>query len=120
MPTPLGPVMKAWVGPVCKSGHPYHLPRVVDPVSAAIDSTECAEIGHADAIRARDEGMALICCQSCGVPYHLPHVVDPVSDAIVSTECAEIGHAYAIRARDEGMDRPVGSVGVTLPPAPHR
>ena len=45
--------------PVVSLGFPYHLPRVVDPVSPAIVSTECAEIGHAYAIRARDEGMVL-------------------------------------------------------------
>ena len=88
---------------------PYHLPRVVDPGSVAIVSTECAEIGHAYAIRARDEGMGLPVVSSVGFPYHLPRVVDPVSVAIVSTECAEIGHAYAIRARDEGMGPPVVS-----------
>ena len=59
MPAPLGPVMKAWILPVVSRGVPYHLPRVVDPVSHAIVSTECAEIGHAYAIRARDEGMDL-------------------------------------------------------------
>ena len=90
--------------PVASVGFPYHLPRVVDPVSHAIVSTECAEIGHACAIRARDEGMDFPL--SVRSPYHLPRVVDPVSLAIVSTECAEIGHADAIRARDEGMDLP--------------
>ena len=80
MPTPLGPVMKAWVCP-CSRGFPYHLPRVVDPVSDAIVSTECAEIGHAYAIRAGDEGMVLP-VGSSGVPYHLPRVVDPVSVAM--------------------------------------
>ena len=59
MPTPSGPVMKAWILPVVSRGFPYHLPRVVDPGSVAIVSTECAEIGHAYAIRARDEGMVL-------------------------------------------------------------
>ena len=59
MPTPSGPVMKAWLCPLSVVGYPYHLPRVVDPGSAAIVSTECAEIGHAYAIRARDEGMVL-------------------------------------------------------------
>ena len=49
--------MKAWLLPVGSRGLPYHLPRVVDPGSVAIVSTECAEIGHAYAIRARDEGM---------------------------------------------------------------
>ena len=43
--------------PVVSSGFPDHLPYVVDPVSGAIVSTEGAEIGHAYAIRARDEGM---------------------------------------------------------------
>ena len=67
MPAPSGPVMKAWRLPVDSIGFPYHLPRVVDPVSAAIVSTECAEIGHACAIRARDEGMDLPVV-SVGVP----------------------------------------------------
>ena len=122
MPTPSGPVMKAWARPLAVVGLPHHLPRVVDPVSGARVSTECAEIGHACAIRARDKGMGLPVV-SLGVPYHLPRVVDPVSPAIASTECAEIGHACAIRARDEGMGRP-GPVskcpGCPLPPAPRR
>ena len=59
--------MKAWVCPLAVVGVPYHLPRVVDPVSVAIVSTECAEIGHAYAIRARDEGMGLPVA-SLGVP----------------------------------------------------
>ena len=59
MPTPSGPVMKAWVCPLAVAEYPYHLPRVVDPESEARVSTECAEIGHACAIRAGDEGMAL-------------------------------------------------------------
>ena len=110
MPTPSGPVMKAWL-PVASPGVPYHLPRVVDPGSGAIASTECAEIGHACAIRAGDEGMANAVV-SVGIPYHLPRVVDPVSVALVSTECAEVGHACAIRAGDEGMELPVVSRGV--------
>ncbi len=105
--------------PVGSRGLPYHLPRVVDPVSAAIVSTECAEIGHAYAIRARDEGMGLP-VGSRGLPYHLPRVVDPGSDAIVSTECAEIGHAYAIRAGDEGMGPARCQSRSTPPPAPRR
>ena len=78
MPAPLGPVMKAWRSPLPVLGFPYHLPGVVDPVSVAIVSTECAKIGHACTIRARDEGMGLP-VGSRGFPYHLPRVVDPVS-----------------------------------------
>ena len=53
--------------PVGSLGVPYHLPRVVDPVSVAIVSTECAEIGHAYAIRARDEGVMPVV--SPGYPF---------------------------------------------------
>ena len=58
MPTPLGPVMKAWMLPVVSLRSTLPPARVVDPGSRAIVSTECAEIGHAYAIRAGDEGMA--------------------------------------------------------------
>ena len=100
MPTPLGPVMKAWICPLVSRGSPYHLPRVVDPESGAIVSTECAEIGHAYAIRAGDEGMDLPVV-SRGVPYHLPRVVDPVSVAIVSTECAKVGYFLAVKVNEK-------------------
>ena len=76
MPAPSGPVMKAWILPVGSGGVPYHLPRVVDPGSAAIVSTECAEIGHAYAIRARDEGMVLPVV-SLGAPTTCPASLIP-------------------------------------------
>ena len=69
------------------------------PEALAIVSTECAEIGHAYAIRARDEGMVLPVV-SVGVPYHLPRVVDPVSVAIVSTECAKVGCFLAVKVNE--------------------
>jgi hypothetical protein len=83
-------------------GEPHHLPRVVDPVSLAIVSTKCAEVSHAYAISARDEGMDLP-AGSPGVPYHLPRVVDPETGANASTECAETGYAYAIRSGDKSL-----------------
>ena len=86
--------------PVVSLGVPYHLPRVVDPGSAAIVSTECAEIGHAYAIRAGDEGMVLPVV-SVGLPYHLPRVVDPVSVAKVSTECAKVGYFLAVKVNEK-------------------
>ena len=67
--------MKAWYCP-WQSGSPYHLPRVVDPESDAIVSTECAEIGHAYAIRAGDEGMGLS-VGSLGCPTTCPASLIP-------------------------------------------
>jgi len=63
-----------------------------------------AKVGHACAIRARDEGVGRPAAVNPRRPYHLTHVVDPVGVANDSPECAENGHAYAIRARDEGTD----------------
>ena len=102
--------MKAWHCPLAVAEYPTTCPASLIPEAQLLVSTECAEIGHAYAIRAGDEGMMLPVV-SQEYPYHLPCVVDPGSRARVSTECAEIGHAYAIRARDEGMVLPVVSLG---------
>jgi len=58
-------------------GFTHHLPRVVDPGSVAIESTECAEISHACAIGARDERMTRVCAANVGVPYHPPASLIP-------------------------------------------
>jgi hypothetical protein len=85
--------------PVGSPRCPYHLPRVVDPISDASVSTECTEVGHAYAIRAGDEGMELPVLGS-GVPYHVPRVVDPVSDANVSADCAEGCYFLAVKVNE--------------------
>ena len=78
MPTPLGPVMKAWICPLSVVEYPTTCPASLIPEAVAIVSTECAEIGHAYAIRARDEGMDLPVV-SRRITHHLPRVVDPGS-----------------------------------------
>jgi hypothetical protein len=98
--------------PVTSLGYPYQAPHVVDPICCGTDaiSTECAEIGHAYAVRTGDEGMGHP-VGSRRYPYHLPRVVDPGSAANISTECAEVGHAYTVGAGDEGMALPAISPG---------
>ena len=74
-------MLLAWGRPPGVSGvdSPYHLPHVVDAVSGQLKvSTDCAEVGHAYAIRAGNEGMMLP-VGSLGVPHHLPGVVYAVS-----------------------------------------
>ena len=88
---------------------PDHLRCVVDPIRIALTSTKRAEIGHAYAIRARDEGIHLPVVVE---EYLLPpaRVVDPQSPAMVSTECAEVGYACAIGAGDESIANPLAVV----------
>ena len=102
MPTPLGPVIKAWQAPAAVTGVPHHLPGVVDARGVTGTSTQRPEIGHAHAIGAGDKGM-LSTCGRGGPPHHLPGVVDARGVTVTSTQRPEIGQSFAIGVYDVCM-----------------
>ena len=67
MPTPLGPVIKAWQVTCGRGGPPHHLPGVVDAVQperaddVTVTSTQRPEIGHSFAIGVYDLCMFRLC-----------------------------------------------------------
>src|SRR5687768_15318477 len=84
------------------AGFPCHLPGIVDAVARAeIPPRKGAEIGHARAIGAGDEGMVLSCDRQAAA-CHLSGIVDTVGEAIVETKRAEVGHVRTIDAGDKG------------------
>ena len=54
MPTPLGPVIKAWLSTCGRGGLPHHLPGVVDARGVTGTSTQRPEIGQSFAIGVYD------------------------------------------------------------------
>ena len=61
MPTPLGPVIKAWLSTCGRVGAPHHLPGVVDAIGVTVTSTQRPEIGQSFAIGVYD-----VCMFLCG------------------------------------------------------
>ena len=119
MPTPLGPVIKAWQITCGRVGLPHHLPGVVDARGVTVTSTQRPEIGHAHAIGAGDKSMQSTCGR-VGPPHHLPGVVDAIGVTVTSTQRPEIGHAHAIGAGDKGMRQHLRPCRSTPPPARRR